>query len=76
MPVPSEPADKPPLKARLFITVVPLVGMVREAIRENFSNVMDDRLEILNDELVLPVSSRDFPEEVVVRLALTLTPIA
>ena len=69
MPVPSEPADKPPSKARLLTTAVPLAGMVREPTRENFSNVTDGKLAMLNDELVLPVSSSEVPAVEVVILA-------
>lgn len=69
LPLPSEPEDNPPLKKRLLITVAPVDGMVREAARENLSNVTEDKLAMLKDELVLPVSSNDVPVVVVVILA-------
>ena len=56
LPLPSELYARPPLKARLLITVEPLVGIVREALKENFWNVTDDKLEMLNDEPVSPES--------------------
>ena len=73
LPLPSEPAVRPPLKARLLITVEPLLGMVREASRENLSNVTDDKLGMLNDEPVSPVSCSVVASFVRERFALMFT---
>ena len=75
MPLPSEPAVRPPLKARLLITVEPLLGMVREASRENLSNEIDDKLGMLKDESVPPVSCNVVPvfEKATVAVAVIVT---
>ena len=72
MPVPSEPADKPPSKVRLLTTVVPLAGMVKEAASENLSNLTAGRLAILNDEPVLPASCSEVASFVRDRVASTV----
>ena len=75
MPLPSDSEDTPPLNARLLTTVAPVAGIVREASRENLSNLTDGKLAMLKDELVLPVSSSDVPavEEVTLASAVILT---
>ena len=60
MPLPREPDDKPPLNTRLLITDAPVAGMVREASRENLSNLTDGKLEMLK-ELVFPVRRSNVP---------------
>lgn len=69
LPLPSETDDKPPLKARLLIIAAPVAGIVKEAARENFSNLTDDKAAMLKAELVLPVSSSDVAVVVEVTLA-------
>ena len=75
MPLPSDPEDTPPLNARLFTTVAPVAGMVREASKENLSNLTDGKLAMLKDELVPPVSSNNVPvvEEVTLASAVIMT---
>ena len=75
LPLPSRPAVRPPLRARLLITTVePLVGIVREASKENFSNVTHDKLLMLKVELVFPDSRSIVPVLDVLTVAWTLNP--